>query len=81
MDITNRMVATTGDRTSQQLQDLTFWQEPIKVQIIGKDRCGNEDTYNMTDDQRLQADPYCLNGIATIVMQITGSVQMWAKDF
>lgn len=48
-----------------------------------KDQCGNESTcsylINVKDCKR--PTPYCLDGIITVLMQSTGSVTIWAKDF
>ncbi len=52
------------------------------VLLIAEDRCGNADS---CETQVAVVDckpptPYCYNGIATVVMQTTGSVAVWAKD-
>lgn len=48
-----------------------------------KDQCGNESTcsYLITVKDCKRPTPYCLNGIITVLMQSTGSVTIWAKDF
>ena len=84
-----RVDITKPDNTHDKRQDITvitgsnFTAGAYKIQIIGKDRCGNEDTCYMTltiNDCK-KPTPYCLNGIATVVMPSTGSIEVWAKDF
>ncbi|MFZ1714869.1 MAG: hypothetical protein WAT88_06220, partial [Saprospiraceae bacterium] len=60
----------------------TFAAGIYKVRIIGRDHCGNEDTcqMNLTIKDCKAPTPYCLNGVATVVMPSTGSIQIWAKD-
>ena len=52
------------------------------IKIIGKDKCHNEDTCFSTlifyDCKK--PTPYCLNGVATVVMPSTGTIEVWAKD-
>jgi len=53
------------------------------VWLVGKDRCGNEDscytTFTIRDCK--QPTPYCYHGIATVVMSPSGEVEVWATDF
>jgi hypothetical protein len=80
---------TKPDGTHDKRADITaitganFTAGAYKIQVIAKDQCGNEDTCNMTLTIKdcKKPTPYCLNGIATVVMPSTGSVQVWAKDF
>ncbi len=52
------------------------------VYLIATDRCGNEDTCTtqvaINDCKR--PTPYCYEGIATVVMPSSQSVEVWAKD-
>jgi hypothetical protein len=80
---------TRPDGTHDKRSDITaitgsgFTAGAYKIQVIAKDQCGNEDTCNftLTIKDCKKPTPYCLNGIATVVMPSTGSVQVWAKDF
>ncbi|MCB9319003.1 MAG: HYR domain-containing protein [Lewinellaceae bacterium] len=53
------------------------------VWLVGKDRCGNEDscytTFTIRDCKN--PTPYCYHGIATVVMSPSGEVEVWARDF
>ncbi|MCB9320596.1 MAG: hypothetical protein H6570_15040 [Lewinellaceae bacterium] len=53
------------------------------VWLVGKDRCGNEDscytTFTIRDCKN--PTPYCYHGIATVVMSPSGEVEIWATDF
>ena len=53
------------------------------VWLVGKDRCGNEDscytTFTIRDCKN--PTPYCYHGIATVVMSPSGEVEVWATDF
>ncbi|MEP7321531.1 MAG: hypothetical protein ABI761_06415 [Saprospiraceae bacterium] len=73
-DIRSDITAITGSNFSPGL---------YSIQVIAKDQCGNEDTcgMNLTIVDCKKPTPYCLNGIATVVMPGTGSIQIWAKDF
>jgi hypothetical protein len=53
------------------------------IQIIARDHCSNEDTCTMklTINDCKKPTPYCINGLATVVMPSTGSIEIWAKDF
>jgi hypothetical protein len=48
-----------------------------------KDLCGNESicTYLIRVKDCKRPTPYCLDGIVTVLMQNSGSVTIWAKDF
>ncbi len=52
------------------------------VYLIATDRCGNEDTCTtqvaINDCKR--PTPYCYDGVATVVMPSSQSVEVWAKD-
>ncbi|MCB9317894.1 MAG: T9SS type A sorting domain-containing protein [Lewinellaceae bacterium] len=52
------------------------------VLFIAKDNCGNEDTcetyFTIRDCKK--PTPYCYNGIATVIMPSSGSVDVWAID-
>ncbi len=52
------------------------------VYLIATDRCGNEDTCTtqiVVEDCK-PPTPYCYDGIATVVMPSSQSVEVWAKD-
>ncbi|MEZ4895776.1 MAG: T9SS type A sorting domain-containing protein [Saprospiraceae bacterium] len=53
------------------------------VWLVGKDRCGNEDscytTFTIRDCKN--PTPYCYDGISTVVMSPSGEVEVWASDF
>ncbi|MEZ4899185.1 MAG: T9SS type A sorting domain-containing protein, partial [Saprospiraceae bacterium] len=53
------------------------------VWLVGKDRCGNEDscytTFTIRDCKK--PTPYCYDGISTVVMSPSGEVEVWASDF
>jgi hypothetical protein len=53
------------------------------VWLVGKDRCGNEDscytTFIIRDCKK--PTPYCYHGISTVVMSPSGEVEVWATDF
>jgi hypothetical protein len=53
-----------------------------RVYIIAEDNCGNEDTtsYTITIKDCKKPTPYCFNGVATVVMPSSQSVQVWAID-
>jgi len=53
-----------------------------QVKIIGKDKCNNEAICitNLVFNDCKAPTPYCLNGIATVVMPSTGTIEIWAKD-
>lgn len=51
--------------------------------VYASDKCGNEDTCEMklmVKDCK-KPTPYCLNGIATVLMPSTGALTIWARDF
>ena len=52
------------------------------VCLIASDLCGNEDTCYTTFTIRdcKKPTPYCYNGIATVIMPSSGSVDIWAID-
>ena len=83
-----RVDITKPDGTHDKRSDITsitgsnYTAGIYKIQIIGKDRCGNEDTCNMnlTVNDCKKPTPYCLNGVATVVMPSNGRVTVWAKD-
>ncbi|MEZ4896074.1 MAG: T9SS type A sorting domain-containing protein [Saprospiraceae bacterium] len=52
------------------------------VCLIAADLCGNEDTCSTTFTVRdcKKPTPYCFNGIATVIMPSSGSVDIWAID-
>ena len=52
------------------------------VTLIASDRCGNEDTCSFLVEIRdcKLPTPYCLRGVATVLMPSSGSVEVWAKD-
>jgi hypothetical protein len=60
----------------------TFAVGNYTVKITGRDHCDNESvcTMNLKVKDCKAPTPYCLNGIATVVMPSTGSIQVWAKD-
>lgn len=52
------------------------------VVLYASDRCGNEaqcETNLEVKDSKAPT-PYCYNGIATVIMPSTGSIEVWAKD-
>ena len=52
------------------------------VCLIASDLCGNEDTCTTTFTIRdcKKPTPYCYNGIATVIMPSSGTVDIWAID-
>ncbi|MEZ4895781.1 MAG: hypothetical protein R2806_03040 [Saprospiraceae bacterium] len=51
------------------------------VWLVGKDRCGNEDgCYDLYDPRLQKTNPYCYDGISTVVMSPSGDVEVWASD-
>lgn len=55
-------------------------QYHIKVDAI--DHCTNLSTctFNLTVKDCKAPTPYCLNGVATVIMPTAGSIEVWAKD-
>ena len=53
-----------------------------KILVIGEDGCKNADTCNfiLSIKDCKQPTPYCINGIATVIMPASGNIQVWAKD-
>ncbi len=53
------------------------------ITVYATDRCGNEDTctFKITIKDCKKPTPYCLNGIATVLMPTTGKLVIWASDF
>ena len=52
------------------------------VVLYASDRCGNEsncETTLVVKDSKAPT-PYCYSGIATVLMSISGSLDVWAKD-
>lgn len=51
--------------------------------VYASDGCGNEDTctIKLTVKDCKKPTPYCLNGIATVLMPTSGSLILWATDF
>jgi len=53
------------------------------VWLIGRDRCGNEDscytTFTIRDCKK--PTPYCHDGLSTVVMSPSGEIEIWASDF
>lgn len=54
-----------------------------KISWIVSDQCSNtaECSYFITLEDQKKPTPYCLGSIATAVMDINGTVELWAKDF
>ena len=53
------------------------------VHVVGIDNCGNADTSSFRFDIKdcKKPTPYCLDGLATVIMPSTGRITVWAKDF
>lgn len=53
------------------------------ITVYAADRCGNEDTcvFKITIKDCKAPTPYCLNGIATVLMPSSGNLVIWASDF
>lgn len=53
------------------------------IKITASDHCGNIttciSTINIKDCKA--PTPYCLNGVATVIMPSSGSIELWASDF
>lgn len=51
--------------------------------VYASDGCGNEDTgvIKITVKDCKKPTPYCLNGIATVLMPTSKSIVLWASDF
>lgn len=52
------------------------------LHIIADDKCGNVDTssFIISVSDCKKPSPYCLNGLATVVMPPEGKLKIWAKD-
>jgi hypothetical protein len=81
VDITNPDGSHDRRTNIQSIKGL-FAVGSYKIFVIGEDGCKNADTCNftLTIKDCKQPSPYCINGIATVVMPISGSIQVWAKD-
>ena len=84
-----RVDITRPDGSHEKRSDITaitgsnFTAGAYKIQIIGKDRCGNEDTCNMTltikDCKETDTILPQWNRYGSDAN--TGSIEVWAKDF
>jgi hypothetical protein len=61
----------------------TFTEGIYKVKMTANDLCGNETICNMTITVKdcKKPTPYCIDGLATVIMPNNGTVEIWAKDF
>ena len=62
--------------------NVNFTAGTYTLVIYAKDHCGNESNCTMTVTVKdgKKPTPYCLNGVATVVMPSTGTLEIWAKD-
>ena len=61
----------------------TFQAGVHRITWTVEDQCGNSSTcsYTITVNDCKRPTPFCKTGIVTVLMQNTGSVTIWAKDF
>ena len=61
----------------------TFAEGVYQVKLTANDLCGNETICNMTITVKdcKKPTPYCIDGLATVIMPNSGTVEIWAKDF
>jgi hypothetical protein len=81
LDIT-RPDGSTETRIDVKSISGTFSAGTYLIKITAQDHCKNEGTCTMKlniNDCKAPT-PYCLNGIATVVMPSTGTIEVWAKD-
>ncbi len=54
-----------------------------KITWTVSDECGNSKTCSTVVEvqDKKKPTPYCLSEIVTVIMQSTGSIEIWAKDF
>ncbi|HQW02104.1 MAG TPA: hypothetical protein PLR30_06495, partial [Saprospiraceae bacterium] len=82
-----RLEITRPDGSIEKRTDVTaitghFSSGLYQVKIIARDNCNNESSCitNLVFNDCKAPTPYCLNGVATVVMPSTGSIEIWAKD-
>ncbi|MEP7268932.1 MAG: SdrD B-like domain-containing protein [Saprospiraceae bacterium] len=66
----------------QSISGTGFTSGVYSVKVTGRDNCGNEAecTMKITLVDKKAPTPYCLNGVATVIMPSTGSLEIWARD-
>ena len=82
IDLTRPDGSTETRAITNGIWNTTFSAGTYIAVITGKDHCGNESscTMKITVRDGKKPTPYCLNGVATVVMPSTGTLEIWAKD-
>jgi hypothetical protein len=86
-DLLYRVDITRPDKSTETRIDVKsinglFSVGTYTIKITVRDHCNNEGTctMNLNIKDCKAPTPYCINGIATVVMPSTGSIEVWAKD-